>query len=151
MDSETNEPNKVVVEPGELTGSFTNQVRDQIKGEDVAESVFVNRMPANDNDDTVAYGDGERVLHQVNRTEEGEAKGYPDQISIEVGEPGKLVDDPDEVKAAKASEEERVAREQREAGAQAQNQQSEEQTITQQDVQTISAADLKPHADDSNA
>lgn len=50
-------------------------------------TVFVNRMPANDDDTVVSYGDGKKVLHQVKRTAEQDENGYPDQLAIEVGEP----------------------------------------------------------------
>lgn len=51
------------------------------------ETKFVNRMPANDTETTVAYGLDEKVLHQVDRTPEQDESGYSDQVSIEVGEP----------------------------------------------------------------
>lgn len=45
--------------------------------------VFINRMPANDTDNTVAYGIDNVVVHQLDRTPDGDKNGYPDQISVE--------------------------------------------------------------------
>lgn len=53
-------------------------------------TIFVNRMPANDTDNTVAYGVDDRVLTHVDRNEEDEESGYSDQISIEVDDNGKF-------------------------------------------------------------
>lgn len=78
------EPNVVRVEPGELTMNF---VGNQQQEEPMRETKFVNRMPANDTDTTIAYGVDDQVLHQVDRTSEQDANGYPEQMSIEVGEP----------------------------------------------------------------
>lgn len=50
------------------------------------ETVFINRIPAEDDDDTIAYGKDDKVYTQIRRTEEGEADGYADQIAFEVGD-----------------------------------------------------------------
>lgn len=59
----------------------------------MAKTIFINRMPANDTDNTVAYGVDDTVEHHVDRTEEGEKTGYPDQIAFEKGEVKNLTDD----------------------------------------------------------
>lgn len=79
------EPKVVRVEPGELTMNFVGIQPAQ--EETMRETKFVNRMPANDTDTTIAYGLDDQVLHQVDRTSEQDANGYPEQMSIEVGEP----------------------------------------------------------------
>lgn len=58
----------------------------------MATTKFINRMPANDDDKTIAYGLDDKVMHQVRRTAEGDKDGYPDQIAFEDGEAKNLTD-----------------------------------------------------------